>query len=121
MLLAVSLAADVMLEIFTSVKSSVLSLDEHLSQTHTPCVPKCYQSVYYLIRYFLIRIRLPDCLMDSSILFRCDVMFENKHTLCSWINYVHIYTAFVYLTWAASWQPGWSWFECHGEVGRAIT
>jgi hypothetical protein len=39
--------ADALLEIGTAVISAVLSLDEHLSQTNTSCVPKfCYQSVY---------------------------------------------------------------------------
>jgi hypothetical protein len=52
-------AADALLEIDTAVISAVLSLDEHLSQTNTSCVPKlCYQSVYCcLIRYFLFRMR----------------------------------------------------------------
>jgi hypothetical protein len=39
-------AAGELLEIGTAVISPVLLLDEHLSQTHTSCVPKfCYQSV----------------------------------------------------------------------------
>jgi hypothetical protein len=33
-------AADALLEIGTAVISAVLSLDEHLSQTNTSCVPK---------------------------------------------------------------------------------
>jgi hypothetical protein len=40
-------ASDALIEIGTAVISAVLSLDEHLSQTNTSCVPKfCYQSVY---------------------------------------------------------------------------
>jgi hypothetical protein len=48
-------AADALSEIGTAVISAVLSLDEHLSQTHTSCVPKCcYQSMYCcLIRYIV--------------------------------------------------------------------
>jgi hypothetical protein len=64
-------AADALLEIGTTVISAVLSLDEHLSQTNTSCVPKfCYQSVYCLIRYFLVRIRIAKCSTNSSKLFR---------------------------------------------------
>lgn len=38
-------AADALLEIGTAVISVVLSLDEHMSQTDTTCVPKyCCQS-----------------------------------------------------------------------------
>jgi hypothetical protein len=51
--------ADALREIGTAVISAVLSLDEHLSQTNTSCVPKfCYQSVHCLTRYFLVRIRI---------------------------------------------------------------
>jgi hypothetical protein len=78
-------AADALLEIGTAVISAVLSLDEHLSQTNTSCVPKFrYQSVYCcLIRYFLVRIRNAKCFTNISKQFRCEVMFENEHTFCS--------------------------------------
>jgi hypothetical protein len=43
-------AADALLEIGTAVILAVLSLDEHLSQANTLCIPKfCYQSVYCYI------------------------------------------------------------------------
>jgi hypothetical protein len=52
-------AADTLLEIGTAMISAVLSLDEHLSQINTSCVPKVYyQSVYCcLISYLLVRKR----------------------------------------------------------------
>jgi hypothetical protein len=78
-------AANALLEIGTAVISAVLSLDEHLSQINTSCVPKCcYQSMYCcLIRYFLVRIRIAKCFTNSSKLFQCEVLFENEHTFCS--------------------------------------
>jgi hypothetical protein len=74
-----------MLEIRTAVISAVLSLDEHLSQTNTSCVPEfCYQPVYCcLIRYFLVRTRIAKCFTISSRRCRCELMFENEHALCS--------------------------------------
>jgi hypothetical protein len=74
-------AANALLEIGTAV----ISLDEHLSQTDTSCVPKfCFQSVYCcLVRYCLVRIRIAKCFTNSSKRFRCEVMFENEHTFCS--------------------------------------
>jgi hypothetical protein len=52
------------------------------SQRHTSCVSKfCYQSVYCCpTRYFLVGIRIAKCFTNSSIRFRCEVMFENEHT-----------------------------------------
>jgi hypothetical protein len=44
-----SIAGDELLEIGTAVISAVLSLDEHLSQTNTYCVPEFYQLVYCCI------------------------------------------------------------------------
>jgi hypothetical protein len=87
-------AVDALLEISTALNSAVLSFDGHLSQTNTSCVPKfCYQSVYCLIRYILVRISIAKCFTNSSKRFRCEVMFENEHTFCSWIHHVHSFWA----------------------------
>jgi hypothetical protein len=96
--------ADALLEIGTAVISAVLSLDEHLSQTNTSCVPKfCYQSVYCcFIRHFLVRIRIAKCFTNSSKRFRCEVMLENEHTFCLWKHHVRTCTAFEQLAWAAA-------------------
>jgi hypothetical protein len=59
---------------------------------------------YYLIRYFLIRIRFMNCSKKS----RVQVIFINEHTFCSWILNVHC-IASTHLAWAAAYQPGWSW------------
>jgi hypothetical protein len=90
------LAADALLEIGTAVILSVSSLDEHLSQTNTSCLPRfCYQSVHWRItRYFLVRIRIAKSFTNSSKRFRCKVMFDNEHKICSWIHHVRICTAF---------------------------
>jgi hypothetical protein len=42
------------------------------------------------------------CFTNSSKRFRCEIMFENEHTLCSWIHHVRTYTAFAQLAWAAA-------------------
>jgi hypothetical protein len=78
-------AADALLEIGSAVISAVVSLDEHLSQTDTSCVPKCcYQSMYCcLIRYFLTRKHIAKCFTNSSKRFRYEVMFVNERTFCS--------------------------------------
>jgi hypothetical protein len=70
---------------------------------NTSCVPKfCYQSVHCcLIRYFLVRIRTAKCFTNNSKRFRCEVMFENEHTFCSWIHHVRTRTAFAKV-WAAA-------------------
>jgi hypothetical protein len=76
-------AADVLLQIGTAVIPAVLPLDEHLSQTNTSCVSKfCYQSVYCLIQYLLLRIRIAKCFTNSRKLFRYGI-FEKEHTFCS--------------------------------------
>jgi hypothetical protein len=69
----------------TAVISALLSLDEHLSQTNTSCIPTfCFQSVYCrFIWYVLVMIRIAECFTNSSKRFRCEVMFENEHTFCS--------------------------------------
>jgi hypothetical protein len=105
-----------------AVISAVLSLDEHLSQTNTSCVPKCcYQSVYCcLIRYFFVRMRIAKCFTNSSKRFRCEVMFDNEHTFCSWIHHVRICTAFAQLVWAAAQRQGWPWLECHGRGWESL-
>jgi hypothetical protein len=77
------IVADALLEIGTAVVSAVSSLDEHLSETNISCVPKFWnQSVYCLIRYFLVRIRIAKCFTNRSKRFRCEVIFENEHTFC---------------------------------------
>jgi hypothetical protein len=88
-------AGDAPLEISTTVITAVLSLDEHLSQSNISCVPKCcYQSVYCcIIRHFLVRTRIAKCFTNSSKQFRCEVIFENEHTYCSWIHHVRTRTA----------------------------
>jgi hypothetical protein len=87
-------AADALLEIGTAVISDALSPDEHLSQTNISCVLKCYQSVYCcLIRCLFVTIRTAKCFANSSKRFRCEVMFENEHTFCSWIHHVRTCTA----------------------------
>jgi hypothetical protein len=40
------------------------------------------------------RIRIVKCFTTSSKRFRCEVMFENEHAPCSWINHVCSWTAF---------------------------
>jgi hypothetical protein len=102
------------------VISAVLSLDEHLSQTNTSCIPKfSYQSVYCcIIRYCLVRIRIAKCFTNSSKRYRSKGMFENEHTFCSWIHHVRIWTAFAQLEWAEAYQPVWPWLECHGGRPR---
>jgi hypothetical protein len=67
-----------------------------------------------LVQYFLVRICTVKCFTNSSKQFWRKVMFENEHMLCSWIHYVSTCTAFVQLTWAVAYQPGWPWLECHG-------
>jgi hypothetical protein len=61
-------AADALLEIGTAVISAIFSLDEHLLQTNTSCVPKyCYQSLFCcLIRYFLVRTSIAKCFTTPS-------------------------------------------------------
>jgi hypothetical protein len=87
----------------TAVISAVLSLEKHLSQTNTSCVPKfCHQSMYCLIRYFLVRICIAKCFTNNSKQFWCEVMFENEQTFCSWIHHVRTCTAFKQLAWAAA-------------------
>jgi hypothetical protein len=77
-------AADALLEIGTAVISAVLPLDEHLSETNTSCAPKFrYQSVYFLIGYFLVRIRAAKRFTNSRNRFRCEVMFVSGRTFCS--------------------------------------
>jgi hypothetical protein len=71
-------ATDALFEIGTAVISDVLSLDEHLSQTNTSCVPK-----FCLIRYFLVRISFAKYFTNSNKRFRYEVMLENEHTFCS--------------------------------------
>jgi hypothetical protein len=80
---------------------------------NTSRAPKFYYQPVYccLIRHFLARIRIAKCFTKSSRRFRCEVMFENEHTFCSWIHHVRTCTAF---TWAATQQPGWPWLDCHG-------
>jgi hypothetical protein len=76
-------AADALLEIGTAVISAVLSLDEHLSQTDTSCVPKlCYQSVYCcLIRYFIVQMRIAECFTNSSKISILSNIQEWTHVL----------------------------------------
>jgi hypothetical protein len=96
---------DVLLAIGTAVILSVSSLDEHFSGTTLSVSPQRYQSVYYCVtRYFLVRIRTDKCFATSSRLLRCEVVFQNKHTVCSWIHYVCICTAFAQMAWAAAYQ-----------------
>jgi hypothetical protein len=60
---------------FTAVILTALSLDEHFSQTQTSCLQKfCYQSVYCIIRYFLVRINIAKCFTNNSKRFRCSRM-----------------------------------------------
>jgi hypothetical protein len=42
--------------------------------------------VYCLVRYFLVRIRIAECLTNSGKRFRCETVFENEHTFYSWID-----------------------------------
>jgi hypothetical protein len=67
-------------------------------------VPKVrYQSLYCCLTLcFLVRIRIAKCFTDSGKRFRCEAIFENEHTLCSWKHRVRICTAFVKLAWAAA-------------------
>jgi hypothetical protein len=46
--------------------------------------------VYCRIRYFLVRVFITKCFINSSRLFHCEVVFENKHMFCLWIHHVHI-------------------------------
>jgi hypothetical protein len=67
---------------------SCLSLDEHLSQTNTSCVPKCCYKLLFccLIWYFLVRTRIAKCFTNSSKRFRCEwthVLLVN--TTCSYL------------------------------------
>jgi hypothetical protein len=56
-------ASDALLEVCEAVIGALRSLDEHMSQTNTCCVPECfYQSVHCcLIRYILVRICIAKC------------------------------------------------------------
>jgi hypothetical protein len=58
----------------------------------TFCVLNCYQLVYCLLRYFLVRIRI--AIANSSKHFQCEAMFENEHTSCVWIHHVSTFAAF---------------------------
>jgi hypothetical protein len=97
-------ASDALLEICTAVIWDILSLDEHLSQTNTFCASKfCYQSLYcFLVLYFIVRMSIAKCFTNGDKRCRCEVMFENEHTFCSWIHHVHICTAFAQLVWPAA-------------------
>jgi hypothetical protein len=70
---------------------------------HVSCVRKfCYQSACCCLIRYLVTIRTAKCFTNSSKRFRCEVMFENEHTFCLWINHVLISTAFAQLAWAAA-------------------
>jgi hypothetical protein len=87
-------AADALLEIGTAVISAFLSLDEHLSQTNTSCVPKfCYQSVYcFPIRYFLVRIRLLNASRTATdVSMRINIR-EWTHVLLVITSYSHLHS-----------------------------
>jgi hypothetical protein len=60
-----------------------------------------------LIRYFLVRIRIAKFFANRSKRYRCKVVSENEHTICSWIHHVHTCTAFAQLAWAAAYRPDW--------------
>jgi hypothetical protein len=84
-------AADVLLKIGTAIILPVLSLYEDLSQKKNfPCpqilLPACALLTYSV---FLVRIFIAKCFTYSSKQFLCEVMFENEHTFCLWIQYVH--------------------------------
>jgi hypothetical protein len=79
------------LEILTSCNRIQLSLDGHLSQKNSSCIPKfCYQSVYCRQN------TIAKFLMNRSKRFWCNVIFENGHTI------VRICTASAPLVWAAA-------------------
>jgi len=75
------------LKLAQAVTSAPFSLDKHMSHKGTSCVPKCcYHLVHYcLIWYCLIKICIVMCFTEGIKRFRCKVMFENEHTLCSWM------------------------------------
>jgi hypothetical protein len=65
-----------------------------LMRTCHRCVPRCwYQSVYCLVRHFLVRIRIAKFLANSSRRFPCGVMY-GKNTLSA-----RKYTASAQLLW----------------------
>jgi hypothetical protein len=113
-------AADALFEIGTAVISAVLSLNEILSQTNTFRVPTfCYQSVYCIVRCFLVGIRIATCFTNSSKRFRCEVMFENVYTRST-----RDYTTFAHAQLLRNWREqrpssqGDLDSSVTGEIGR---
>jgi hypothetical protein len=72
------------------------------------------QSVHCIIWYFLIRIRIANCHNNSTRQFQHCVIFENKHTFCSWMHNVRTCTTFAQLVWATAKEPEWPWLQCNG-------
>jgi hypothetical protein len=65
---------------------------------HLLCSEVLLPAGVLLSYYFLVRIRIAKCFTNSSKRFRCEVMFENEHTFCSWIHHVRTCTAFAQLS-----------------------
>jgi hypothetical protein len=69
--------------------STVLSHDENLLQTNTSYIPTfCFHPVYCLIRYLTVWIIISVFITTGRKRLRCQVMFENEHTLCSWKHHL---------------------------------
>jgi hypothetical protein len=83
--------ADALLQIGTTVILAAKSLDEHMPQTNTSCLPKLfYQPMHRCpIPYFLVRIRIAKCSTNSVKRF-VRKMFKN-------IYHVRTCTAFAQL------------------------
>jgi hypothetical protein len=86
-------AADWQFAVGTAVISTILSLDEQLSQTDTSCVQTfCFQSVYYyLVCYFLVRIFIAQCSTSSISYSKVNTRSAREYTilasaqlLCNW-------------------------------------
>jgi hypothetical protein len=77
-------AANELLEIDTFVISAALPIDKYVPQTNTSCVPKfCYQSIYCVIWYLLVRIYIAKCFTNTKKRFLFEIMFENEHMFYS--------------------------------------
>jgi len=84
-----AVASDKLLETGIAVISAVPSLKQHLQQTvqafRNFVISRCTDVSHSVLP---CHTRIAKCFTNKSKLFRCEVTFENKHTLCPWIHYV---------------------------------
>jgi hypothetical protein len=94
------------------------STPDKLLVLNISCAPKwCYQSVYCccLISYLPVRVRIATRFTNSSERFLCEVMLENEHMFCPWIQPARTCRASAQLTTAAALHSGGHWLECPKE------